>query len=148
LVGSNIAGVDKASQNKKVVLTGTVTGSAALAAMWTVSPPIVPSLSLISLMNPVMSISAADAGSAAGYNTNLALSGSYLVPGRSYTFRLTAAPQISSAVATTYAEIVVTANAPPSGGVLEVTPSTGTALMTMFSMFTGSFSDDVDDYPL
>ena len=75
------------------------------------------------------------------------------VPGLSYTFQLavgyttvSGSGSASSQVATTTVTIII--NAPPSGGALVVTPSSGTALDTAFLFSTTSWSDDPADYPL
>lgn len=48
----------------------------------------------------------------------------------------------------TYAEITLTANAPPSGGYLAASPNNGMALETSFLVTSSGWTTDVDSYPL
>ena len=68
------------------------------------------------------------------------------IGGRIYTFRLTASSTLfPSQISVT--EVTMTANSPPIGGYLLVTPDTGYALDTLYSMITSGWSDDASDYP-
>jgi hypothetical protein len=89
------------------------------------------------------SVTAAVFGAAA----NLATAGirrGVLLPGRSYTFRLTATDTDGVSAS---AEVTVRVNSPPSAGFVTATPATGTALDTEFSFSAEQWSDDVDDLP-
>lgn len=68
------------------------------------------------------------------------------IGGRTYTFRLTAS-SVLYPTQTSVTEVTMTANSPPVGGYLLVTPVTGYALDTLYSMVTSGWSDDAADYP-
>jgi REJ domain len=75
------------------------------------------------------------------------------VGGRSYIFRLSAHQIQASvtAVSTTtssFAEIILTANSPPTGGYMSSTPTRGDALMTKFLLSTAGWTADVTSFPL
>jgi REJ domain len=67
--------------------------------------------------------------------------------GISYTFRLTVHP-IGNAILATFAEIVLRANSPPSGGYLAIQPRSGVGLLTYFTIFSPGFTTDVSAFPL
>jgi REJ domain len=69
------------------------------------------------------------------------------IGGRIYTFRLTASSVLFPSQISVTA-VTMTANSPPIGGYLLVTPVTGYALDTLYSMITAGWSDDFADYPL
>jgi REJ domain len=75
------------------------------------------------------------------------------VGGRSYIFRLSA-HQIQASVTalstatSSFAEITLTANSPPTGGYMSSTPSRGDALMTKFLLSTAGWTADVTSFPL
>jgi hypothetical protein len=54
----------------------------------------------------------------------------------------------AAAAAAAYASISVTPNAPPRGGELQVTPTSGVAVLTSFYIATSNWIDDSEDYPL
>ena len=68
-------------------------------------------------------------------------------PGRTYSFRLTAAP-VSGPWFETYAEQIVTANGPPFSGAFVVSPPEGQAMTTRFTMNAPFWVDDISDYPI
>ena len=67
-----------------------------------------------------------------------------LVPGRHYTFVLTAVGKKTNGSAT----VSVVINRPPRGGFFQVTPTVGKGLATEFSFTLGSWADDENNYPL
>ena len=73
-----------------------------------------------------------------------------LEAGASYTFRVTATyyPDETDVLAETQSDIQVFMNGPPAGGTFEITPLSGQALRDIFLLFSSSWDDDVDDYPL
>lgn len=80
-------------------------------------------------------------------NYPLAIGAFAFIGGRSYTFRLSASPvNYPTLVAVT--EVTLTANSPPTGGYLVVTPQKGFALSTLFDMATAGWSDDISSLPL
>ena len=69
------------------------------------------------------------------------------VPGRSYSFTLSASPvSDSSIVAST--QITLLCNSPPTGGYVWVVPANGYALSTTFAMSASGWVDDPNNYPL
>ena len=77
----------------------------------------------------------------------LSIAGNSFVSGNAYVFRLSIYPTDNNGMVT-YAEITLTANAPPSGGYLAVSPSNGMALETPFLVTSSGWTTDVDSYPL
>eukprot|EP01038_Epipyxis_sp_PR26KG_P011875 gene11875-15893_t len=63
-------------------------------------------------------------------------------PGVKVTFRLTISPTSSSKFNSTYNAITLTANAPPSGGSLSISPSSGYAISTVFLLAMSGWSTD------
>ena len=61
-----------------------------------------------------------------------------LLPGRSYTFRLT----VSNSRGASYAEITISNNKPPSSGYIETYPKIATSDTTEFTTYTNSWADD------
>ena len=67
-----------------------------------------------------------------------------LVPGREYTFVLTAIGKKTNGSASVFVRI----NRPPRGGFFQVTPAIGNGLQTEFTFSVGSWADDETNYPL
>eukprot|EP01034_Spumella_vulgaris_P047463 gene47463-biopygen30106 len=79
----------------------------------------------------------------------LAIPGGTFVAGSQVTFRIGANMQgVTSTALYAYSEILLTVNAPPSGGSLITTPMSGLALTTTFAMLAVGWVDDPSDYPL
>ena len=80
----------------------------------------------------------------------LVIAPSRLAPGGSYVFELratyTSPTTATSTVGVASASMLV--NAPPTSGVLEVLPTSGTAGDTLFRIWTSRWIDDDDDLPL
>ena len=91
------------------------------------------------------SFSAATA--AAGVMFSLALAPNTLLPGATYTFRLTAWPAGNPALAA-FAEISLAANGPPTNGYLTVTPTRGVAMTTTFVLASNGWTADAASLPL
>ena len=69
--------------------------------------------------------------------------------GRTYTFRVTVTPLSSSpSVSSAYAEVQLTAHAPPSSGSIAVEPMTGYGLETQFVLSAPQWTTESDSYPL
>ena len=66
----------------------------------------------------------------------------------SYTFTLTATHQAAAGPRAAFAQQTILMNAPPSGGALEVVPSTGYELNATFALRASYWTDDADDLPL
>lgn len=77
----------------------------------------------------------------------LALPGNTFSAGRTYTFRLSCSPKAYPALLS-YTDIVLPVNAPPTGGYLQVLPTSGYSLSTIFAMATTGWSTDSDNLPL
>ena len=74
-----------------------------------------------------------------------------LTQGSTYTFLLTAfatGTDDDANVVSGYAETTVVVNAPPSSGTFTASPSSGTALVTTFTLTASSWVDDASDLPL
>ena len=78
----------------------------------------------------------------------LSLSPYALLPGLSYTFRLSACPSGACPALTSYVEMTLIANGPPTSGYLTVSPDNGFALQTSFALASVGWTDDPSDYPL
>ena len=72
------------------------------------------------------------------------------LPGKTFTFRLTVISTSSpSSLTSVFSEVILTINAPPTGGLVMVLPSrVGFALSTLFTLTSVGWTDDVDDMPL
>lgn len=77
---------------------------------------------------------------------DLVVSPGVLAPGAQYTFRLTATPVGSTSPG--FAEVVIVTNAPPFGGSVGITPTTGVMVETAFDITTSGWVDDPRDLPL
>jgi hypothetical protein len=66
------------------------------------------------------------------------------------TFRLSAdkTGESGSSKYSSFCELSILINAPPSGGTFSVRPNTGDALTTLFTLLAPSWSDEVEDLPL
>ncbi|CAM9815033.1 unnamed protein product, partial [Phaeothamnion confervicola] len=82
-----------------------------------------------------------------GFVANAVIDLYQLTAGTTYVFKLTATSKLDSTSAGS-STVNVVVNSPPSSGSLEVSPTTGTALTTAFSMLASSWVDDADDFPL
>jgi hypothetical protein len=123
-----------------VAVTGLLSSTVPMRTVWTVSDTSV-SLSAISSNSKLNRTF-----TAVGFNAfDLGITANSLVAGLSYTFQLSA--QYLGFSASSYAQITITMNTPPSGGSISVAPSVGTALTTAYFMSTTNWVDDASDYP-
>jgi hypothetical protein len=123
-----------------VAVTGLLSSTVPMRTVWTVSDTSV-SLSAISSNSKLNRTF-----TAVGFNAfDLGITANSLVAGLSYTFQLSA--QYVGFSASSYAQITITMNTPPSGGSISVAPSVGTALTTAYFMSTTNWVDDASDYP-
>jgi hypothetical protein len=84
-----------------------------------------------------------------GFLYSLVIAAYSFTPGTTVSFQITAAPTGSNIVGTTSSSsITLIANGPPTNGILTVSPTIGTALVTKFFLQTTGWVDDPDDYPL
>lgn len=77
----------------------------------------------------------------------LAIAPYSFIGGATYTFRLFAQPPNLPQFAS-YSEVSLTVNMPPINGYVTVSPTTGNALETVFSISSIGWVDDSTDYPL
>ena len=130
--------VIKFSSEQKIVLTGDITCAGCDAdAVWSVTPDPTVALPQIALFPVSTSVLKSNKAS----QVTFSVAGIYFVPGRSYTFRLTATNRLAT-TATSYSEVAVVMNAPPTQGSVSVTPLIGTALLTRFNAFCTPFFDE------
>ena len=134
----------KYNVGSKLILTATVnTSTNAATAEWD-SPTLPEFASLGVALTPLQK-----AVTAPGSITfPLALAAGSFQPGASYIFRLRATYTNTRRpnYATTTVEVVM--NEPPSGGILEISPATGTELITQYTFSAPLWTDDLSDYPL
>jgi hypothetical protein len=132
----------------KIVLTGSIGANAGVGlvrAWWTSNRLTETQLNAVSL-SPSTTVS-----TSTSFQFQLSIAANALVAGLTYNFQLNTAFNKSwTASSTSYASAtaVITMNTAPTGGLLTSSPSTGTALATIFSLLTSSWNDDPDDYPL
>eukprot|EP00981_Chlorochromonas_danica_P004712 scaffold946_cov171-Ochromonas_danica.AAC.12 len=131
----------KYSAGDKIILSGTVNASVGAAyAYWssdridTTASSVVISPWQTSVQSGVWAFS-------------LAIAPYGLSQGLSYTFSLNAAYK-SSLTIFSMANITVNINSPPSLGSLSISPSTGSALSTIYVLTAGGWQDDSSDLPL
>ena len=134
--GSRGGVAPKVNANDKLVIrsnissiAGTV-GAGTLTTVWSVSPALPAATSF---------------GSPLVAQASLVVLPGVLVARRVYTFTLTATDLNGDAAAS----IAVLANAPPEGGALTISPASGTAALTLFTLEgTTTWLDDASDLPL
>ena len=154
----------KYAADQNIVLSGTVTGIHNTLISWSSITSTI-ALSKISLTPVSTSVAAATTV------FQLAIAANSLTPGLSYTFQLAAMyvsvsasansnvyvpnaantlmlADSSSTTAASYSQVTIAINTPPKGGVLNCNPSNGTALDTLFYLYTSQWFDSPDDYPL
>jgi len=133
----------KYNMDSKLVLSGTVTSSLnrAVWAEWSCT-------SISSFSSSGMALTPLTLSVAAWSSQvfQLAIAANTLLPGLQYSFQLTAAYATSTVAAV--AMMVVAMNSPPRGGTLVVSPSTGFALVTLYSLSAVKWIDDSSDLPL
>jgi hypothetical protein len=78
----------------------------------------------------------------------LVVPGSTFAAGSKVTFRLTANSAGAPDHFASYSEIAIAVNAPPTGGSVSVSPPSGSALSTLFTITALDWSDDPEDLPL
>ena len=137
--------VSKFNTGSKLVLGGHVSSSASVTSVWSVYTSLGELVPFEALTPTTKSFSPADVSSP--FIFPLSVDTSTFIGGRSYTFRLTAY-STQFAGKSTFSELVLTVNAPPTGGHATVSPSTGEALVTKFYISSPGWTTDVENYPL
>ena len=135
----------KFNYDKVLSLPGTIIGNSTTRATWTAFYDGIPVSLDRALTRPTVDFTRKEVISA--INFPLTVLPYTFVSGRTYTFRLSAYI-LDDSTLVGKAEIVLTVNAPPTGGMTTVTPLRGHALVTDFAMSTTGWSDDLSDYPL
>lgn len=137
--------VTKVNPDSRMSLTGVVRASYALDCAWTASIDGV-STSFSALT------SASETFTKVAVRNNfiypLVVAGKSFVAGSTVTFRLGANFAGNSSRYAAYSEVVVKMNAAPNGGSLITSPSTGSALSTVFTVSSSGWVDDPEDFPL
>ena len=135
----------KFNEDSPMIITGSITANVSIAATWTAfSNGVQVSLDRAYTVT-VREFTANEMSATPSYP--LAVLPNTFVAGRTYTFRLSAHP-LNNVLLSARTEVVLTVNAPPTGGKTTVAPLRGHALVTDFSMSTTGWSDDLSDYPL
>ena len=135
----------KFNSDSPLIVPGTITANVTTVATWTAfynGQPVILHKSYTKLSRE---FKAYEVSSSVSYP--LGVSAYSFVAGRTYTFRLSSYPlNYNNLVAKT--DVVLIVNSPPIGGYTSVSPTTGHALKTDFSIYATGWSDDLSDYPL
>jgi hypothetical protein len=133
----------KYNVDSKLILSGTVTSSLnrAVRAEWSCT-----SISSFSSSGMALTPLTLSVAALSSQVFQLAIAANTLLPGLQYSFQLTAAYATSTVAAV--AMMVVAMNSPPRGGTLVVSPTTGFALVTLYSLSAVKWIDDSSDLPL
>ena len=129
-------------------LNGLFSANYSVIAVWNVSfqgKPV--TLGAHALMTPVYRFFTAKQSSNPLTTYPLALSPSALVPGRTYTFRLSLYNAKSMGM-TSFQEVTLTAAHIPTGGQITVLPASGVALNTTFTASQWGWVNDASNYPM
>jgi len=135
----------KVNPSSALVLTGAVRAGYAVDASWS---------ALVDGMAQTFTANTPLSTTFSGRQVKSLLSYPLSVPANTFaagsvvTFRLFASRAGNATQFTSTAELVITMNSPPSGGVVTVDPATGDAMADLFSVVALSWTDDVSDYPL
>jgi hypothetical protein len=129
----------KYNPQEKVILTGVVTANARAAMQWSVDQ--------LNATHGVFLTPAAVRVPAGRTLFQQALAANTLQAGARYALRL-GVNYLAPGASVSYSEVLILMNAPPSGGSLTVSPSTGYELQTPFLLQTYGWSDDVSDLPI
>lgn len=137
--------VTKFNVGSKLVIGGHVSSSSSVTSVWSVYTALGELVPFEALTPTAKSFSPLDVSSP--FIFPLSVDTSSFVGGRSYTFRLTAYSEQDPGKST-FSELVMTVNAPPTGGHASASPSTGDALVTKFYISSPGYTTDVSNYPL
>ena len=129
----------------KLVINSNIDSATATTSEWSVFTPLGVSVPFTALTPSLRLFADTDAGSKILFP--LSLDANTLRGGSYYTFRLTAF-ETGSSGGSTYSEVVLFANAPPTGGYVLSTPPAGNALITRFSIASPGWTTDVANFPL
>ena len=129
----------------KLVLNSTLSATSQVTSTWTISTADGVSFPFASLTSQTKSFTAGDA--VARVNFPLSVDSGIFSGGKVYTFRLTVHPAMDMS-RSTFSEMILTANAAPTGGYLSSSPNSGSALVTQFLLFSPGWTADAASFPL
>lgn len=135
----------KFNAESKLLVQAFILAPYATSSEWSVFTPHGVPVPFTSLTPRRKSFPITDANSRITYP--LCIAGYTFESGNAYVFRLSINPTDNIGMVT-YAEITLTANAPPSGGYLASSPDVGLALETAFMITSSGWTTGVDSYPL
>ena len=140
----------KFNANDKLHIDAVVSGNYQVNASWAVVDSSVQELLVQSstFLTPLaVQFSASEVGGM-GIEYPLCIQGGALTGGISYTFQLTVnATGANGNLMSLISTITLTANVPPSSGLIEVFPSSGTD-NDLYTLVAAQWTDDTSDYPL
>lgn len=142
---SIISLINQFNAGSKVVLEGYLSSSSSVTAVWNVYTTLGELVPFEALTRTTQSFSAAESSSQLSFPLSVA-AGSF-VGGRSYTFRLTTFSTADTAKST-FSELVMTVNGPPTGGYAAASPNSGDALVTKFFLSCPGWTTDSANFPL
>lgn len=129
----------------RLVLSGYLSGNIAVRSVWSVFSSGV-SVPITTSTQTSRAFSASQVQGQIAFP--LSINSGVFFGGVSYTFRLAAYSTNTSISAVTYSEVVLTANAPPTGGYLLSSPTVGKALVTSFSIASPGWTSNAANFPL
>lgn len=129
----------------KLVVESIVFGESDISATWNVSSTIGLHVPFTSLTPTKTDFTSADAMKYVHFP--LSVPPNTFIGGHTYVFRMTAYPN-GDPNAATFAEVVLRANTPPTGGYITIKPSSGHELDTSFLITSPGFTTDVSAFPL
>ena len=142
---SIISLIDQFNAGSKVVLEGLVTARTSVTSVWNVYTFLGEVVPFEALTPTTQKFTASEASSLVSFPLSVG-AGSF-VGGRSYTFRLTTY-STEATTKSTFSELVMTVNGPPTGGYASVSPRNGDALVTKFFISCPGWTADSANFPL
>ena len=131
--------------SSKLILRGLISASFPVTSAWSVLTPLGESLALDALTSKLKNFTFA--GTEGFVAFPLGFKAGTFSGGSTYSFRLTTFP-VGNAKLSTFSEVTLRANLPPTGGYLVAVPTSGSALSTKFLISTPGWTSDVDSLPL
>lgn len=130
--------------NTVFIVEGQLNANKRVTSLWEIASlgsPVNLSSSVLTTTNKTFSLNA----HRNSISFSAAIDTSYLTPGGSYLFTILAS---STGLSTSSASITVTVNQPPSAGYLTVSPSSGVAFNTTFTLTSVGWNVEAGGYPL
>jgi hypothetical protein len=137
--------ITRFNPGSKLIVPGRLFAPFAVTSVWSVLSPLGVSLPFQALTSTQTNFSFTSTESYVAFP--VAFRGMTFTAGSSYSFRLTAYP-VGNPKQGTYSEITLRANALPTGGYLVAAPSSGTALVTQFTISTPGWTAEAENLPL